>query len=104
MATKSSLRIIANADYQSLVWERNAFGWWLTLILCIVYYGFIITIAFHKPLLSTPIGEGMATSWGIPAGFGVILLSIAMTGIYVHRANTKYDAIIDRILAREAGV
>ncbi|MDR2031067.1 MAG: DUF485 domain-containing protein [Azoarcus sp.] len=102
MATKSSLRIMAYEDYQALVWERNAFGGWLTLALCIAYYGFIVIVAFDKPLLATPVGEGMATSWGIPVGFGIILLSIAMTGIYVHRANTKYDAIIAGILAREA--
>ncbi|MDR1063304.1 MAG: DUF485 domain-containing protein [Azoarcus sp.] len=101
MPTKLSVRIMGNSDYQALVRERNAFGWWLTLLLCVMYYGFILLVAFDKPLLATPLGEGMATSLGIPVGFGIILLAAIMTGIYVHRANTRYDAAIRKIIAKE---
>ncbi|GHU00186.1 membrane protein [Betaproteobacteria bacterium] len=102
MTTPLSLRIMSNDEYQSLVRERSAFGWWSTLLLCIVYYGFIMLIAFNKPFLATPLGEGMTTSLGIPVGFGIILFSIITTGIYVHRANTKYDAMTRNILEKEA--
>ncbi|MDR1889964.1 MAG: DUF485 domain-containing protein [Zoogloeaceae bacterium] len=101
MTTQLSQRIMSNPEYQSLVQERSAFGWWLTLLLCIVYYGFIMLIAFNKAFLATPLGEGMTTSLGIPVGFGVILFSVITTGIYVYRANTKYDAIIRKILEKE---
>ncbi|MDR0633482.1 MAG: DUF485 domain-containing protein [Azoarcus sp.] len=102
MATELSTRIMANPDYQALVRERNTFAWWLTQLLCVVYYGFILLIAFNKPLLAMPLGEGMATSLGIPVGFGIILLAVTITGVYVHRANTKYDAAIHKILAEES--
>lgn len=37
----------------------------LTLAMLVVYYGFILLIAFRKDLLSVRIGEGVMT-WGIP--------------------------------------
>ncbi|MDR3323477.1 MAG: DUF485 domain-containing protein [Zoogloeaceae bacterium] len=94
-------RIMANPQYQSVVRERSRFGWALTVLLCIAYYGFTLIIAFDKPLLATPISGGMVTSWGIPVGFGLIFLSVVMTGIYVRRSNHKFDAVIAGVLAKE---
>jgi uncharacterized membrane protein (DUF485 family) len=90
-----------NPEYQSLVRERNRFGWQLTLMICVIYYGFIMIIAFDKPLLAMPLSSGMATTWGIPVGFGIILISVILTGIYVRRANVKYDAMTRKILKEE---
>jgi uncharacterized membrane protein (DUF485 family) len=101
MATELSQRIMNNPEYQSLVRERNSFGWWLTLVICVVYYGFIMIIAFDKPLLAIPLAEGWATTWGIPVGFGIILISIILTGVYVYRANKRYDVMTRRILEKE---
>jgi uncharacterized membrane protein (DUF485 family) len=95
-------RIMDNPQYQSIVRARSAFGWWLTALLCVVYYGFTLIIAFDKPLLATPIADGLTTSWGIPAGFGIIVFSVIITGIYVRRSNRKYDAVIAEIVKKEA--
>ena len=38
-------------------------------------------------------------SLGIPIGFGVILFAVALTGIYVHRANREFDAEVARLVA-----
>jgi uncharacterized membrane protein (DUF485 family) len=35
---------------------------------------------------------------GIPLGFGVIVFTIVITGIYVNRANGEYDALTAEIL------
>ena len=42
----------------------------------VVYYGFILLVAFKKDVLAAPIGDSVMT-WGIPIGFGVILFTIA---------------------------
>jgi uncharacterized membrane protein (DUF485 family) len=34
----------------------------------------------------------------IPIGVGVILFAIIITGIYVHRANTEFDALTEEII------
>ena len=93
-------RIASDPNYQKLRARRLKFGWTLTIAMLIVYYGFILLVAFGKDLLSTPIGSGV-TTWGIPIGFGVILFTIVVTAIYVMRANSEYDDLSDRI-KREA--
>ena len=65
----------------------------------LVYYGYIVLIAFDKELLAAKIGEGMTTSLGIPLGVGVIVITIVLTNIYVRRANTEFDEINRQIVA-----
>jgi uncharacterized membrane protein (DUF485 family) len=43
------------------------------------------------------LGAGV-TSIGIPLGMGVIVFTIVITGIYVNRANKRYDALTQAIL------
>ena len=47
-------RIRANPKYQHLVKTRNGYGKIMTIIMFIVYYGYISLIAFDKELLATP--------------------------------------------------
>ena len=90
-------RIEANPAYQALKRKRNSFGWTLTLLMLVVYYGFIGLIAFDKEFLAQPIGSGV-TTLGIPIAFGVIVFTIAITGLYVRRANGEYDRLTAEIL------
>lgn len=90
-------RIQSNPKYQRLRSVRNRFAWVLTILMLIVYYGYVGLIAFDKELLAKPIGAGV-TTWGMPIGLGVILFTVVVTGIYVYRANTEFDAITEQIL------
>jgi len=83
-------RIARNPKYQELKAKRTSYGWWLTLAMMVVYYGFILLVAFNKPFLSQRMGEGVMTV-GIPIGFGVIIFTIVITAIYVKRANKEFD-------------
>jgi uncharacterized membrane protein (DUF485 family) len=38
------------------------------------------------------------TTLGIPIGMGVIVFTIVITGIYVRRANSEFDALTQDIL------
>jgi uncharacterized membrane protein (DUF485 family) len=100
METPLVERIVADPNYQALKSRRSSYGWSLTIAMLVVYYGFILLIAFQKGLLATRIGEGVMT-WGIPIGFGVILFTILITGIYVRRANSEFDELSDKV-KREA--
>ena len=89
-------RIANNPNYQALKAKRTRFGWWLTLAMMIVYFGFILLVAFNKSFLSQRLGAGVMTL-GIPIGFGVILFTILITAYYVNRANREFDALSDAI-------
>ena len=85
-------RIAAHPKYQELRAKRTRFGWWLTLAMMVVYYGFILLVAFNKEFLSQRLGAGVMTI-GIPIGFGVIVFTIVITAIYVKRANSEFDEL-----------
>jgi uncharacterized membrane protein (DUF485 family) len=87
-------KIASDPRYQQLKARRTSFGMWLTLAMLVVYYGFILLVAFNKPLLATRLGEGVTTV-GMPLGLGVILFTIVITGIYVKRANSEFDKLSD---------
>ena len=97
MVDNSVARIKANPKYQELKRKRSSFGWWLTLLMMVVYYGYIALIAWNKPFLATPLGD-VVTTIGIPIGMGVIIFTIVITGIYVRRANGEFDALTRDIL------
>ncbi|MDO4724525.1 MAG: DUF485 domain-containing protein [Comamonadaceae bacterium] len=90
-------RIENNPNYQLLRRKRNGFGWTLTILMLLVYYGYIGLIAFDKSFLAKPLGAGV-TTLGIPIGLGVIVFTIVITGIYVYRANTEFDALTHKVL------
>jgi uncharacterized membrane protein (DUF485 family) len=90
-------RIQSNPKYLELRRKRNRFGWLLTILMMVVYYGYIALIAFDKPFLAKPIGDGV-TSIGIPIGLGVIVFTIVITAIYIRRANGEFDRLTAEIL------
>jgi uncharacterized membrane protein (DUF485 family) len=89
-------RIASHPKYQELKAKRSSFGWWLTLAMMVVYYGFILLVAFFKPLVSQRLGTGVMTL-GIPLGFGVIVFTVAITAYYVKRANSEFDDLTEQI-------
>ena len=86
-----------NPAYKELRRKRNRLGFSLTLLMLVVYYGYISLIAFDKPFLAQPIGAGV-TSLGIPIGLGVIVFTIVITLIYIRRANGEFDRETAEIL------
>ena len=90
-------KIQAHPKYKELQSKRSSFGWLLTILMMVVYYGYIALIAFNKQYLAQPLGDGV-TTLGIPLGMGVIIFTIVITGIYVRRANSEYDALTQDIL------
>ena len=90
-------KIEANPKYHELRRKRNTFGWSMTALMMVVYYGYIARIAFNTPFLATPIGGGVTTI-GIPIGLGVIVFTIAITAIYIRRANGEFDRLTAEIL------
>lgn len=91
-------RVSQNPKYAELKRKRNGYGWFMTALMMIVYYGYILLVAFNKEFLAQKLGAGV-TSIGIPIGVGVILFTIIITGIYVRRANGEFDDLKEQIIA-----
>ena len=89
--------IKSNPKYHELVSKRKKFAWLLAIVMLVIYYSFIMVIAFSGHILSRPLWEGSVTTVGIPVGIGVILSAFALTGIYVFRANSEFDRLTREI-------
>ena len=84
---------MANPKFQELVRARSTLGWTLIAIMLVVYFGFILLVAFNKTdggLLSTKV-DGGTTSVAIVAGVGLLVFTFLITGFYVLVANAKFD-------------
>jgi len=92
-------RIRRNPDFIELTRLRKSFGWTLTIIMLLIYYGYIYLVAYQKPLIAQPMFGSITV--GLVLGIGVILSAIILTGVYVLRANSTYDALSRRIVAAD---
>ncbi|WP_321960573.1 DUF485 domain-containing protein [Paraburkholderia sp. J7] len=89
--------ILGNARFHQLVRSRRRFSWTLAACMLVAYFAFILLIAFAPSLLATPIVAGHPTTWGIPIGLGMLAYTFALVAIYVRRANTVFDGLLDSI-------
>jgi uncharacterized membrane protein (DUF485 family) len=67
----------------------------LTTAMMVLYFGFILLVAFNKPLLGRQMAPGL--SLGILLGALVIVASWVLIWVYTRWANTHYDAEVARL-------
>ena len=87
-----------HAALERLAARRARVAGLLTAAVMAVYFGFILLIAFAKPLLATLLAPGL--SLGIALGALVIVLSWLLTFAYVRWANRHYDRALDELRGR----
>jgi len=92
---KSAREMLDSPEFKRLVRKKWMVSTILTLGLFVLYYGFILLIAYAKPLMGRKVGE--ATTLGIPIGVGVIVLAWVLTFLYVEWANRYHDADAGRL-------
>jgi uncharacterized membrane protein (DUF485 family) len=77
------------ATLQPLARARTRIALTLTAVVVAVYFGFILAVAFARPVLAQLVAPGL--SLGILLGATVIVVAWLTTWVYVRWANTKYD-------------
>lgn len=82
--THSTLEGVAAARW------RIAIG--LTIAMMVVYFGFVLLVAFGKEFLGRLVAPGL--SWGILLGALVIVTAWVLTWAYVRWANRHYDSSV----------
>jgi uncharacterized membrane protein (DUF485 family) len=92
---KTPQQVLDSPEFQHLVSRQWTVSILLTVVLFVLYYGFILLIALDKPFLARRIGE--ATTLGIPVGVGVILVAWVLTASYVRWANKSHDPEVTRL-------
>ena len=93
--TTSRQHLLDSPAFKSLVRRRWRVSMLLTLLLFVLYYGYILLIALNKPLLAARFGS--TTPIGIPMGAAVIVGSWALTAAYIVWANRHFDPEAKRL-------
>ena len=90
---------------RALAAQRLRIAVTLTIAMVVMYFGFILLIAYGRSLLATLVTPGLTL--GILLGALVIVVSWLLTYLYVRWANTHYDVALrqlqDETSARRAG-
>lgn len=87
-----------SAHFRELVEKRQRFAAILSLIMLVIYVGFILLIAFAPGWLGTPLHASTSVTRGIPIGIGVIVISFILTAVYVWRANGEFERLTNAVL------
>ncbi len=98
MSESISNKIQQNPKYLELASRRGRLAWTLSAIVCVIFYGFILMIAFTPGILTAPISEGSVIPLGLPLGVGVIVVCCVLTGIYVYESNQVFDPMFEEIV------
>ncbi len=84
-------RIKNNPKYKELVSKRSSFAAKLAIFMLVVYYGFVLTIAFNKEFFATKLSADGVMSIGWPIGASIIVIAFITTVVYVVRANGEFE-------------
>lgn len=84
--------VLISDEFCALVALRWKVSITLTLVMLVIYFGFIFILAFYKALLTAKVGAYVTL--GIPVGIGIILGAWLLTGVYVVWANHVYDKTV----------
>lgn len=91
-------RIYNDPRFKDVVRKKQRFSLWLLLFSLGLYILLILFVGFAPDLVGKPITPQMVTTWGIPAGFFLIIWTIGLTAFYVHKTNTVYDPMTADLL------
>jgi uncharacterized membrane protein (DUF485 family) len=87
-----------DAALEAVAAKRLKVALGLTGAMLVVYFGFILLIAFAKGFMGDLISDGLSV--GMALGVVVILATWALTWTYVRWANRSYEPEIERLRRR----
>ena len=90
--------ILNSVEFSALVATRWRVSIALTIVLFVIYYGYILLVATDRALLATRVGGTITL--GIVLGVAVLVSSWVLTAVYVVWANRRYDPVVQRLRER----
>jgi uncharacterized membrane protein (DUF485 family) len=85
-------RILQNPKFKEMVRKKSILSWSLTAIMLFVYVGFMLLVGYNKEFLLSSISGGV-TTWGVPLGIAIIILSFVLCAVYSYVANHRLDQL-----------
>jgi|SRR5687768_17160133 uncharacterized membrane protein (DUF485 family) len=98
MPISRSEHITQNPKFQQLTTARSRFAWLLSVVVLLIWYGYMMIVAFNPKLLAIPLFSGSVTTIGVPIGAAIIIVSWLLTGVYIRRANREFDVLAEELI------
>lgn len=98
MSSSMYAHIRRNPRFNELVEKRTRFATILSLIVLVVFYGFVLLVAFAPDVIGMRLAEGSNLTLGIAAGLFQFVFFWVLTLVYVRRANGEFDDINNEIV------
>ncbi len=95
MGKVSSKDLLNDPSFKRLKKEKWIISVVLGFLVMLLYYGFILMMAYNKPFFANKVTENITI--GIPLGVFVLASTIGITAIYVIWANTSYDRLVNKV-------
>ncbi len=86
-------KVLNHQSFQLMAKKKSRLGWIFSALIVFVYFAFIGYIGVSPETFGAPVSEGATTTWGIYIGLFVIFFAIAITGVYVYKANGEFDKL-----------
>lgn len=96
MTPQEIQQISQHPDFIQLVRRKQNLYWSLSLAMLVIYYGFVLLVAFSPSTLGQSLSGGVTTV-GMLVGVVIVLLAFALTGFYVYRANHVIDPLNEKL-------
>ncbi len=103
MEKHTAERVLNNPEFQKMARKKSILGWSFSALMFAIYVAFILYIGISPQSFGVPVSPGSVTTWGIYIGLFVILFAIAITGIYVHKANGEFEDMTQRVIREVQG-
>jgi uncharacterized membrane protein (DUF485 family) len=87
-----------NPRFAELVAKRTRFAGILAVIVLVIFYGFVMLVAFAPELIGKRLFEGSNLTFGILAALLQFIFFWILTLVYVRRANGEFDDINQEIV------
>lgn len=95
---KLTQRVLDNPEFQKMAHQKSVLGWSFSILMFSIYVVYILYIGLSPESFGVPVGTNSITTWGIYIGLFVIFFAIAITGIYVHKANGVFEETTQRVI------
>ncbi|MDI3488976.1 hypothetical protein CGK74_16795 [Thauera propionica] len=93
MSSSVYAHIRRNPRFAELVAKRTRFAGLLAVTVLVIFYGFVLLVAFAPELIGKRLFEGSNLTFGILAGLLQFIFFWVLTLVYVRRANGEFDDI-----------
>lgn len=91
-------RIMNDPDFQSMAKKKTGLGMIFTVVVLIVWFGYLLLVGFDKEMFAAPVSAGSMTPIGFYIVIAIMIFVPAITWVYVSKANGEFDTVTGKVI------